>query len=100
MTANPLPFLCPSLLHLVMYGLLTLFHSSAKESTSSSSAFFTSATEQEALSNSRTSSYVADPTASHVQHRHRSTKQAMTSHAANMKAYLDHFDTIMAKHEK
>ncbi|KAN0090442.1 hypothetical protein V8E51_019021 [Hyaloscypha variabilis] len=56
--------------------------------------------DHQALSNARTSAYVTNPTASHVQHRHRSTQQAEASHTADMKAYLDDFDAMMARYEK
>jgi hypothetical protein len=35
-----------------------------------------------------------------VQHRHRSAQHAVSSHATDMKAYLDDFDATMAKHKK
>lgn len=60
----------------------------------------TTAVEQQALSIASISAYIAHPTASHVQHRHRSAQQAEASHATDMKAYLDDFDATIAKNEK
>jgi hypothetical protein len=71
--------------------ILPIYYSSAHNATSTSSA-----AEQYELSISRTSAYVEDPTASHVQHRHKSTKQSKESHTSSMKAYLDNFDATMA----
>ncbi|KAN0090445.1 hypothetical protein V8E51_019024 [Hyaloscypha variabilis] len=69
-------------------------------SSNSSAASSTTATDQQALSTARTSAYLDNPTASHIQHRHRSAQQAEASHTADMKAYLNNFDATMAKHEK
>ncbi|KAN0090447.1 hypothetical protein V8E51_019026 [Hyaloscypha variabilis] len=71
--------------------ILPICYSSAHNSTSTSSA-----AEQYELSISRTSAYVEDPTASHVQHRYKSAKQSKESHITSIKAYLDDFDTTMA----
>ena len=69
-------------------------HSSAGDCSSSSPSI--SAIEQEALYNSRTLAYVTDPTASHIQHSHKSAEQSKASHTSSMKEYLDEFDTTMA----
>ncbi|KAN0090444.1 hypothetical protein V8E51_019023 [Hyaloscypha variabilis] len=69
-------------------------------SSHSAAANTAAAADQQALSTSRTLAYVANPTASHVQHRHRSVKQAKASHAADIKVFLDNFDAIMARYEK
>ncbi|PMD34895.1 hypothetical protein L207DRAFT_570516 [Hyaloscypha variabilis F] len=72
----------------------------SSDHSTTTTAVAVTAAEQQALSTSRISAYVANPAASHVQHRHKSTQQAEASHAADMKAYLDEFDATMAKYEK
>ncbi|PMD34897.1 hypothetical protein L207DRAFT_128692 [Hyaloscypha variabilis F] len=69
-------------------------------SSNPSAASSTTAADQQALSTFRTSAYVTNLTASHIQHRHRTAQQAKASHITDMKAYLDDFDAIMARYEK
>jgi hypothetical protein len=89
----------------INHGLIAYPHRSTQDSPSSSSSNSSStaaaaATDQQRLSASRTGAYIANLAHSHVQHRHRSAQHAVSSHTTDMKAYLDDFDAIMAKHEK
>ena len=93
------------ILSTIYHGLTAHPHRSTQDSPSSSSSNSSStaaaaAADQKQLSTSRTAAYVANPVHSHVQHRHRSAQHAVSSHATDMKAYLDDFDATMAKHEK
>jgi hypothetical protein len=90
---NPTPF--PST-NLQLHQLTTPCHSSS----TSSSTTTTTTTEQATLSTLRITAYVSNPAHSHTQHRHASIQQAIATHTAAMKAYLEVFDATMAQYEQ